>query len=961
MFGGFNQQQNFNAQKGHTSNASNLVAVVGGSAGAPIAIANNPNSVPAAVGKKKRKYRLPKKVRQKLKQAKIAGTVRPVEQNMPQNPANRVNLPFEHPNVSRNLNQNVPSPMLEGQMKPNLLQQERIPVNFNFIALPKVIHMNVGTTIYLDTFSKKIYEPGKTDFDRQLMKSCDSWHQFVIHHNGKFTKKEILAALFTLIPRDEIFPIGYRQYDLHDVFLLTSSDSAGIETLFKNNLKLQIRDTEVCISVQLGAAKICHGQVHPKAQIILVCSELLQNATLHGSNYCVNLEGFEKNPAFSEVCISFANKTHLVTVFKALIDHEQSKFIKGMKFVNCGLRNLDSFRYLERFPKLEYLDLRNNHLESFIELKHLEKLNLTHLDVAGNPFVEKDEITMLQERIKRMLPTLKILDGLELLIRPKLEPGLLPGDDMTLDIMLDGDQITANDDFNAVNAVFKQRYRNSSYWHRVTVFHQGQYSKKQVVSKLLALVENNDLWPCYYSTMETYDEFYVHNNFEALEILVRNKLFIKSTMNEAPLQLMLTMNVSPYKIGQVDVLEKIQRTCLESLNNKILNLSGLADREIFSNVVIDMSSPRVVSQIILFASRKVSTHCTGINLSNNGITSCAGMFPLCWFPKLEYLNLRNNQIETFERLCGIPQPCKVSQVILEGNPLCNCSLFAYIKNAKQYFPELKTLDGASVTSDRILLGRQNYLCKPEAYSFVEAFVQHYFTLYDSNQKDLLKELYLDKAIFTLSCNFDVNRSKEVSRMSKYTSKARNIIRLVNLDQSMRNVFVGPDEIIKTIIDLHSTEHNFLTFCIDCPIHTKNFSVITVDGIFKDKPMQFLEDEFFIHFTRTFTLRSCGNGMGVCGVSQQFKIQNDLLLVRNVSTLEKISAVEEMPRDDEMNEEMKESEKENLIVVFQKMTSLNRKWCTRFLEDANWNFKLGLTLFVKLLEDSKIPENAFVKF
>lgn len=92
-------------------------------------------------------------------------------------------------------------------------------------------------------------------------------------------------------------------------------------------------------------------------------------------------------------------------------------------------------------------------------------------------------------------------------------------------------------------------------------------------------MENNDLWPCYYSSTHQYDEFYVHNNLDALEILVRNKLFIKSTGNEAPLQLMLTMNVSPFKVGQVEIIEKIQRICLEGFTNKTLNLNSLADRE----------------------------------------------------------------------------------------------------------------------------------------------------------------------------------------------------------------------------------------------------------------------------------------------------------------------------------------------------------------------------------------------
>lgn len=99
------------------------------------------------------------------------------------------------------------------------------------------------------------------------------------------------------------------------------------------------------------------------------------------------------------------------------------------------------------------------------------------------------------------------------------------------------------------------------------------------MSKLLTLVDNNDLWPCYYSSMQTYDEFYVHNNFDALEVLLRNKLIIKSTDNDAPLQLMLTMNISPFKVGQVDIIDKIQKFVVEAFNYKTLNLSSMADRE----------------------------------------------------------------------------------------------------------------------------------------------------------------------------------------------------------------------------------------------------------------------------------------------------------------------------------------------------------------------------------------------
>uniref|UniRef100_A0A336LR24 CSON010968 protein n=1 Tax=Culicoides sonorensis TaxID=179676 RepID=A0A336LR24_CULSO len=870
----------------------------------------------------------------------------------PNNLVSNIDLTSE-PHTSqfeRNSNFNMPS-----------MHQESIPT-FNFNVRDSV-DVTVGSTIYLDNFSKAVYNASNTNYDRELLLKHNLWHRFIIHHNGRFSKREIIRALFTLIRTHEFFPIGYRTYDTYDSFLLAASDRGGIEQLFARNLRLKVHDTELYISVQLGAGTIMAGQVHPKTQIILMLRELLEEASLHGNNQCLNIDGFERHPELAEVCVSFLNNYHFTTLIKAMIENEDGMaVIKSIRFSNCGIVRIDPLRHLSKFTNIEHIDLRNNQLEHVYELKHLEPLTLIALDVSGNPFIEQEEITQMQDRIKRMLPTIRFLDGVELSIKVKTEPGLLNNEDLSFDILLDGDQITCNDDMNQLT--FKQMYKSTNYWHKVTVFHHGLYNSKQVVSKILSLVDNKDLWPCYYSSFPQYDQFYVHNNFDALEILIRNRLVIKSPGNDPPLELQLNMKVSPFKVGQVDVNEKIRKICIDGFKNGVLHLNSLANREIFKNVIIDMSFPQVVSQILLWASRKVGKECTALHLNNNGIVSCTGMFPLVYFPKLEFLNLKNNYIENFERLSGILQSSlKITSVILEGNPLCNTTMQEYVRNTRHYFPELKTLDGAPVNNELFMLSRQNFLCKPEAYSFVEAFVKHYFTIYDTNQRHMLKEMYMDKATFTLSCNFDPLKSKEVSRMSKYTAKSRNFKRLTNLDQAVRNVFIGPDEIIKAFGEIHCTDHNLNTFCIDVPIYTKQFIVITIDGVFKDTPIQFLDDEFFVHFTRTFTIQSCGTGMGVSGLSQQYKIQNDILLVRNVSTLEKIDASHRpssSTNEHEDDNELQNNEIENLMVLFQEMTKLNNHWCNRFLREANYDFKTALNFCLKLLESNDIPDNAFIK-
>lgn len=238
-----------------------------------------------------------------------------------------------------------------------------------FSDLPRYIHMDTGDTIYLDTFSKLIYQPNHTNFVEQVLARPDMWHQFVVHHNGEFSKDDILMALFRAIRTHEIFPIGYRCFAKFDSFLLTASDRNAIEILFNRNLKIKLRDRELCMSVRLGSGQIVMGQVHPKTQIILVCRELLEKAFLHGGNQIVDFEGFERHKALAEVAVSMANNYHLTTIIKALQENEAAvKMVKGIKMTNCNLERLEPLRYLVHFDSLVHLNLRNNNVRNISDV-----------------------------------------------------------------------------------------------------------------------------------------------------------------------------------------------------------------------------------------------------------------------------------------------------------------------------------------------------------------------------------------------------------------------------------------------------------------------------------------------------------------------------------------------------------------------------------------------------------------
>lgn len=500
--------------------------------------------------------------------------------------------------------------------------------------------------------------------------------------------------------------------------------------------------------------------------------------------------------------------------------------------------------------------------------------------------------------------------------------------------------------------------KRSTKYDLFQVYHDGAFTKKEIIQRILALVENVDFWPCFYTTGSRSDEFFVHNSFDALDVLFRNQLTIGNVGSEKLLKIELRMNVAQFQPGHVDVIAKIQKLCLDSFINKILFLDNIQEKPIFRNVVIDMTAPRVVSQILLWASRKCGTTCTAISMNNNGITSCMGMFPLLWFPSLKHLSLANNKIDDFDKLNGIPQANKITSVALDGNAICNVSMFEYIKGLKRVFTSLETLDGMPVGDETFMLSRQNFLSHPEAYSLVEAFITRYFKIYDSNTRHLLKELYANQALFTVSCQWSTQKNS--ARIQNYVTRQRNLARMVNLKLTDKNVFVGPQEIYKAITEMHFTEHDYHSFHIDLVHYNKSQFLVVVSGIFKDIASNFLDEELLLDFRRTFLVKVCNKEMGLSNQSYHYKIHNDMLTVRNVLVKQKQYAFKVEPTEKEVvnPEHNEENERNALLVVFQELTQLNTSWCTRFLEESKWNFKIALNTCVKMMEDGKIPPGAF---
>lgn len=114
---------------------------------------------------------------------------------------------------------------------------------------------------------------------------------------------------------------------------------------------------------------------------------------------------------------------------------------------------------------------------------------------------------------------------------------------------------------------------------------------------------------------------------------------------------------------------------------------------------------------------------------------------------------------------------------------------------------------------------QNYVCTLDGYDFVEQFVEHYFTNFDSlNRYNTLKGMYHPNAVLTMSTNTyglsDINGKS----MSRYSDRSRNLIRSTNTNP-LENVYQGPEKIASLLAGFPQTDHDFKSFCIDLTVYS----------------------------------------------------------------------------------------------------------------------------------------------
>uniref|UniRef100_A0A6Q2ZJV1 Nuclear RNA export factor 1 n=1 Tax=Esox lucius TaxID=8010 RepID=A0A6Q2ZJV1_ESOLU len=379
-------------------------------------------------------------------------------------------------------------------------------------------------------------------------------------------------------------------------------------------------------------------------------------------------------------------------------------------------------------------------------------------------------------------------------------------------------------------------------------------------------------------------------------------------------------------------------------SQRTLDLNQLrSDPDLVSQNVCPILSRKIFMDAVVKIIEENIPELVHLNLSNNKLYQLDSLADLITSaPHLKALNLSHNQLKTekvLDRLKGL----KLVDLWLEHNPLCDQfkDQPSYISAVRERFPQLVKLDGYDlplpivfdvVATSTIPPCKGSYFGSEEIMFLILHFLQQYFSVYDSGDRQPLLNAYHDGATFSLSQPSSQSLSRE------YHKDSRNLKHLKDPSTRFRLLKHTRLNVVALLNKLPKTQHDIASFNIDVNTHTSMLLSFTVSGVFKEVEGAFQDG--VRAFSRVFIAVPAGNS-GLC-------IVNDQLFVR-IATMEEICSAFATPAPTPSSSLVPalSTPKQEMLSTFSLKSGMNLEWSQKCLQDNNWDFNIAAQIFTQL--------------
>ncbi|KAG7484846.1 hypothetical protein MATL_G00053630 [Megalops atlanticus] len=502
-------------------------------------------------------------------------------------------------------------------------------------------------------------------------------------------------------------------------------------------------------------------------------------------------------------------------------------------------------------------------------------------------------------------------------------------------------------------------------WFKMTIPYGKKYDKKWLLGALQNLCPL-PFTPIHYHTEGNRVQFYIEDSTTANAL---SKVSRKITDAEGYKVAVLMNPSAPPSFAQTELkpedLEHLKHCMAKRFDGsqQSLDLNSIRiDPDLVSqNIEVILNRKSCMQAVIKIISENIP-ELVSLNLSNNRLYKLDDVAELVnKVPNLKALNLSQNELKS-ERELDKVKGFKLVELWLEKNPLCDHfkDQPTYISAVRERFPRLLKLDGndlpppigfdIEVIPTALPPCKGSYFNSDDIKSLIVRFLQQYYSIYDSADRQPLLDAYHDGACFSICNPFSMQNPSRCS-LGDYHKDSRNIKKIKDPTTRFRLLKHTRLNVVAFLNELPKTQHDIASFTVDVNTYTNTLLSFTVSGVFREVDGKSRDSTRA--FSRVFIAVPAGNA-GLC-------IVNDELFVRNATTEEIRSAfAAPAPTPSSSPVPTLSAPQQEMLSAFSHMSGMNLEWSQKCLQDNEWDFNRAGEIFTKLKAQGSIPEAAFIK-
>ncbi|XP_067011320.2 nuclear RNA export factor 1 [Anabrus simplex] len=505
------------------------------------------------------------------------------------------------------------------------------------------------------------------------------------------------------------------------------------------------------------------------------------------------------------------------------------------------------------------------------------------------------------------------------------------------------------------------------YWHKFIVLGGAVHEKTLILKTVLNATHPTEFIPVLYRIEAPHATFMARGCTAAIAKLFHCKFkLMLDGYNTPDKMIMLEVILCYTHTSSMGLCERdnLSRCIVKCINKrydsetKTLDLSNFPnDPDLVDLFYCPLWLPKVFVYVLQRA-KGLGKPIVNMYLNRNELPAIKVKNIWDCFDSLKMMDLSDNNLEAIHCLAAL-QSLKLTELILDRNPLCAqyTNGEVYIREVREFLPTLRKLDGVFLYDRAMPSWHRNFVISRDGTSFVDQFLERYFTIFDSGCRQCLIGLYHDEACFSMSANYLTGQSTSSdARLTQYTVESRNLLKMSDYSKSLQLIHHGPEDIVACLCRLPNTEHDPVSFTVDLVQFCESHLVFTVSGVFKQPGTV---KSLIRFFNRTFVLVQVGN--------LQYQICNDILFISNATTKQDQDSFKFSQSTPSLTLMALNSLKVLTLADQQKMTEcmadltdMSPRWAKKCLEESKWNFREALQVFTELLKMNKIPGDAFVK-